>query len=288
MLAYSVDADTIYAVPTEIGDAEAAAASLCGALGDCAAKDRQALAERIRKGTYFAYVRRQVSPDQAARVAGAQLEGIGFMKESQRFYPNTDLAAHVLGYVGVDNVGLAGIEATYDTLIHGRAGTVLVSDRRPRHAFSRVERPPTAGATLELTIDEYLQHIAERELRAGVEWAGASGGSAIVMDPHTGEILALANAPDFNPERVSRRPRRARRNRAIQDLYEPGSTFKIVTASPALERSGRRRRARSSTPAPATSASARASIRGRPQLRRAVVHRRRSSSRATSARSRSG
>jgi len=235
ILAYSVDADTIYAVPSELGDTEAATASLCRALADCDAKDRQAMVERIRKGRYFAYIRRQVWPDQAARVAALNLPGIGFIKESKRTYPNSDLASHVLGYVGVDNVGLSGIEAAYDSLILGRAGTVLVERDARGSAFSRVERPPTAGAALELTIDEYLQHVAERELRDGVKWAGASGGSAIVMDPNTGEILALANAPDFNPNAYRDAREELRRNRAIQDIYEPGSTFKIVTASAAFE-----------------------------------------------------
>ena len=235
ILAYSVDADTIYAVPNEIGDIEATTAALCRALGDCDAKDRQTMTERIRKGRYFAYVRRQVWPDQATRVAALKLDGIGFVKESKRTYPNSDLASHVLGYVGVDNVGLSGIEATYDSFVRGRAGTMLVQTDARRAAFSRVERPPTAGASLELTIDEFLQHVAERELRAGVQWSGASGGSAIVMDPNTGEILAMANAPDFNPNAYRDAREELRRNRAIQDLYEPGSTFKIVTASAAFE-----------------------------------------------------
>ena len=235
VLAYSVDADSIYAVPTEIADATQAAASLCGALGDCSSADRLALGERIRRGRAFVYVRRQVTPDQARRVADLQLEGVGFMKENRRFYPNKELAAHVLGYVGLDNAGLAGVEATYDNLIKGHAGTVLIQTDAKRHAFSRVERPSTTGADLELTIDEYLQHIAERELQAGVEWAGAEGGAAVVMDPYTGEILALANYPTFNPNVYRSFGDDNRRNRAIQDLYEPGSTFKIVTASAALE-----------------------------------------------------
>ncbi len=235
VLAYSVDADSIYAVPTEIADADRAAAALCAALADCSSADRQSLAERIRRGRAFAYVRRQVTPDQARRVADLQLEGVGFMKENRRFYPNKELAAHLLGYVGLDNNGLAGIEATYDNLIKGHAGTVLIQTDAKRHAFSRVERPSTRGADLELTIDEYLQHIAERELQAGVERAGAEGGCAIVMDPRSGEILALANFPTFNPNAYRSFDDQQRRNRAIQDLYEPGSTFKIVTASAALE-----------------------------------------------------
>jgi len=235
VFAYSVDADSIYSVPTEIADPAKAASSLCGALGDCTFADRQALAERIRRGRAFVYVRRQVTPDQARRVAALELEGVGFMKENRRFYPNKELAAHLLGYVGVDNNGLAGVEATYDNLIKGHAGTVLIQTDAKRQAFSRVERPSTTGADIELTIDQYLQHIAERELQAGVEYAGAEGGSAIVMEPTTGEILALASYPTFNPNAYRNFRDEARRNRAIQDLYEPGSTFKIVTASAALE-----------------------------------------------------
>ena len=235
VLAYSVEADSIYAVPTEISDPGAAAAALCGALADCGEKERQTLAERIRRGRAFAYVRRQVSPDEARRVAALDLEGIGFMKENRRFYPNKELAAHVLGYVGIDNTGLHGLEAAYDTLIKGRPGTVLIQTDARRRAFSRVERPPTTGATLELTIDQYLQHIVERELRAGVEENDAAGGTAVVMDPRTGEILALANWPSFNPNAYREAPPEAQRNRAVQDIYEPGSTFKIVTASAAFE-----------------------------------------------------
>jgi cell division protein FtsI (penicillin-binding protein 3) len=235
ILARSVDADTIYAVPTELGDPDQAAASLCRALRDCEEDDRRAIADRIRKGKHFAYVRRQVSPDQARRVADLQMEGIGFIRENQRRYPNRELASHLLGYVGVDNVGLGGIEGTYDSLIRGKAGTILVQTDARRHAFSRVERPPTTGASLELTVDQYLQHVAERELRAGVESSGASAGSAVIMDPHTGEILALANFPSFNPNIYRDARPETRRNRAIQDYYEPGSTFKIVTASAAFE-----------------------------------------------------
>jgi cell division protein FtsI (penicillin-binding protein 3) len=235
VLAYSVDAESIYAVPTDIADPEKAVSALCDALDNCNSREREAIADRIRRGRAFAYVRRQVSPDEARRVAALGLDGIGFMKESRRFYPNKELAAHVLGYVGIDNNGLNGLEAAYDTLIKGRPGTVLVQTDARRQAFSRIERPPTAGATLELTIDQYLQHVAERELRAGVVSAGAAGGSVVVMDPQTGEILALANYPAFNPNAYREFGDDDRRNRAVQDLYEPGSTFKIVTAGAALD-----------------------------------------------------
>jgi len=235
VLAYSVDAETVYAVPTEIEDAPAAIAALCRALADCKPDERKTLIERLQRGRHFAYIRRQVSPEQARRVAELKLDGVGFVKESKRFYPNKVLASHLLGYVGTDNGGLSGIESTYDKLIKGKPGTVLIQTDARRHAFSRVERPPTAGASLELTIDQYLQHIVERELHAGATWANAKGASVVVMDPQTGEILALANYPSFNPNAYRDFGDEFRRNRAIQDLYEPGSTFKLVTAGAALE-----------------------------------------------------
>lgn len=141
------------------------------------------------------------------------------------------------GHVGVDNVGLAGIEQTHDARIRGREGTILVETDAHQRPFSRIERPPTAGATLELTIDAHLQHLAERELRAAVEAERADGGTIVMMDPRSGDLLALANYPTFNPNAFGRYQNRpeVRRNRAVQEIYEPGSTFKIVTASAAVE-----------------------------------------------------
>jgi cell division protein FtsI/penicillin-binding protein 2 len=235
VLATSVDADTIYAVPSEVGDAGVTVAKLCAAFGDCTPKERQALSDRLRRGGAFTYVRRQVSPEDKRRVEDLNLDGIGFIKESRRFYPNKELGAHLLGYVGVDNVGLAGLEAAYDSQIRGKSGKLLVQTDARRHAFARFERPPTSGSTVELTIDEYLQHIAERELHQGVMENRAAGGTAIVLNPKTGEILAMANEPTFNPNAYREFDEAEWRNRAVQDLYEPGSTFKVVTASAALE-----------------------------------------------------
>lgn len=235
ILATSVDADTIYAVPTEIADPQGTVTRLCQALGDCTARERETLVERFGQSRAFWYVRRQISAADARRVAALELDGIGFLKESKRFYPKVDLAAHLLGFVGVDNKGLGGIESAYDTEIRGKDGTVLIQADARRQAFSRLEEPPTAGATVELTVDEYVQHIAERELRAGVRASRARGGSVVVMDPSTGEILAMANEPTFNPNLYREASEGARRNRAVQDLYEPGSTFKIITASAAIE-----------------------------------------------------
>jgi len=235
VLATSVDADTIYAVPSEIAEPEATVAKLCQALADCTPKERQTLAERFGRGGAFSYVRRQASPEQKRRVEDLNLNGIGFIKESKRFYPNRELAAHLLGWVGIDNKGLGGLEYTYDPQIRGKPGKLLVQTDARGHAYSRAESPPTAGSTVELTIDEYLQHVAERELALGVAENHAAGGTAIVMNPHTGEILAMANEPTFNPNALRDSDEKERRNRAVQDLYEPGSTFKVVTASAAIE-----------------------------------------------------
>ena len=236
LLAYSVDVDSIYAVPSDITDAKAAVRALCGVLDHCgSASERKELEERLGRQGAFAFVQRFVSPQSAARVAALDLEGIGFMKENRRFYPNKELGGQLLGYVGVDNVGLGGLEAAYDKVIRGRPGTVLVQTDARHRAFSRVERLPTTGATLELTIDEYLQHIVERELAAGVTANKADSGTAVMMDPATGEILAMASYPSFNPNTFRTATGEQRKNRAVTDLYEPGSTFKLVTASAALE-----------------------------------------------------
>ena len=235
VLATSVDADTIYAVPSAIDDEAAVVAKLCDALGDCTKSDRQELVDRLKRQRNFAYIRRQVSAEESKRIKDLNLDGIDFQKESRRYYPNKELAAHLLGFVGLDNKGLGGIESAYDSQIRGKEGKVLFYKDSRQRAFSRFERPPTTGSTIELTIDEYLQHIAEKELHAGVVENHAQSGTAIIMDPHTGEILAMANEPTFNPNEYRDFPESDRRNRAVQDLYEPGSTFKVVTASAAME-----------------------------------------------------
>ncbi len=236
VLAYSVDADTIVADPTEVEHPDIVATRVCAALDHCSSPQRAVMAERLASDSHFAYLARQVSPEEARRVKELDLPGVAFYKESRRYYPKKDLAAHVLGYVGVDNVGLAGLESTFDARIRGREGKMLLqNDARQRAMSSREERLPTAGDGLELTIDEYLQFIADRELRLGVAENRASGGTAVILQPSTGEILALANWPTFNPNAFNASDAIARRNRAVQDLYEPGSTFKIVTASAAIE-----------------------------------------------------
>lgn len=236
-LALSVSAETVYAIPAAIEHPDKTMAILCGALDGCSPADRDALVARVRQNQkkQFLFLKRQIAPEEARRIAALDLEGISLVTESRRFYPNRELAAHVLGYVGVDNRGLGGIEAAYDSKIRGVEGKLLVDTDARRRAFGRIDRPPTTGATVELTIDARLQHVAERELRAAVTARGAAGGTVIIMDPRSGEILALANEPTFNPNTFRDAKPEHRRNRSVQEIYEPGSTFKVVTASAAIE-----------------------------------------------------
>ena len=204
----------------------------------------QAIAKSLAKRSSFAYVARQVTPGRGeARPRARALPGITLLKESRRYYPNSELAAHVVGYVGLDNVGLGGIESAYDSQIRGKAGKILIQTDAKRHAiFSRVERPATAGAGVELTIDQYLQYVAERELRVGVEENRALAGTAIIMDPRTGEILALANWPTFNPNAFAK---------ADEDDAAGTARSRASTSRDRRSRSSPRRRrssSRSSTP----------------------------------------
>lgn len=238
ILAYSVDDRAIIADPSSIADPAGTTKELCAALGDCTRSERRAIVAKLSRNGKYAVVRqaRFVSPEQAQEVADLKLDGITLMSQARRFYPNKDLGAQVIGFARLDNVGLSGIEATYDRDIRGKDGlAVLLRDARRKLLETRVERAPTAGSTLELTLDLYLQYITERELDAGVKANKAKSGSAIIMDPHTGEILALANYPTFNPNAYWEFPADALRDRAVQDFYEPGSTFKVVTASAALQ-----------------------------------------------------
>ena len=235
VLATSADVETIYAVPSEIDDPKSTATAICKALEDCTAEVHASLVDRLSKARPFQYVKRHVTPEEADAVRALKLDGIGFMTESHRFYPNRQLLGPTLGYVGVDNTGLGGLEQSYESVIRGTDGKVVVVTDAKKHVFDRIERPPSAGASIELTIDSVLQHDVERELAVGIAENRAEGGVAIVMDPWTGEILAMASEPDFNPNVYGKVDADIRHNRAVEEIYEPGSTFKTVTASAALE-----------------------------------------------------
>lgn len=239
LLAYSVDAVSLGADPSLIDDPALAVDQLCEALADCTARERRALLDRFaRSDRRWVPVRqaRQVSPDQEARLRALDLRWVALSDESRRYYPGRALAAHVLGFVGAENTGLGGVESRFDDLVVGEPGVANIRrDADQRRLFAEVLKPAETGATLELTIDRRLQYEAEVALREQVSETRAVGGTAIVLQPRTGEILALANYPTFNPNDYQASSEDDRRNRAVQDVYEPGSTFKIITAAAALE-----------------------------------------------------
>src|SRR5262245_35776334 len=233
-LAVSVDADSIYAVPQEVDDPPRTAALLARARVLDAAGRKELLAT-LQKNRAFVWVRRKVDPAIAAGVRDLQLPGIGFLTENRRYYPKRELAAQVLGWVGVDNTGMSGIEYAYDEAIRGKAAKVTVHIDARRRPVGHTEKPSTDGHTVVLTLDESLQFAAERELERAVAETGAVSGTVLVLEPRTGEVLAMANRPGFNPNRFAAYSSARWRNRAVSDAYEPGSVFKIVTAAAALQ-----------------------------------------------------
>jgi penicillin-binding protein 2 len=230
-LAMSIDVDSVFAVPSEISDPELTATLLSKVLK----MDPAEIINRLQGNRNFAFIKRKIDADTANRVRQLNLRGIYFRKEPQRFYPKRELAAQVIGYVGMDDEGLGGLEREFDDDLRGIPGQELISVDARRKWFSRVERPPDPGQNLVLTIDQTIQYIAEKELDQGMEDTKAIAGTVVVENPRTGEILALANRPTFNPNIFGTVPPEALKNRAVSDIYEPGSVFKIVTYSAALD-----------------------------------------------------
>lgn len=238
VLAFSVPASAVVSTPRDIKDKPKAVADVCRALGDCTAAERAKLLASFSTNGIYALVRHAdaVTPLQAENIKKAQIPGVGLTSDTLRYYPKGRLAAHVVGYVGQENNGLGGIEYAYDGAIEGQRGSVRVlHDARGHGMDTDVEEAATSGATVELTLDDRLQYIAERELAAGVAEHHADAGMAVIMNPNTGEILALANVPTFDPNAYGKVAADILRNRALQDAYEPGSTMKIVTISAALQ-----------------------------------------------------
>ena len=232
-LALSVEHESIYAVPQDIADPVFTANQLARTLGLATAARRDLLgALQSRKA--FVWVKRKADIAQARAVKDLQLDGIGFQSETARFYPQKELAAHVIGFVNLDNEGGGGIEYAFDEVIRGRGAKISVPRDARRRPVGHVDKPPTDGHTVVLTLDEAIQHAAETELERAMASTSATAGIAVVMEPRTGEILALANRPTFNPnKRVGGSDRWT--NRAVVYVYEPGSIFKVVTAAAALE-----------------------------------------------------
>jgi cell division protein FtsI (penicillin-binding protein 3) len=233
-LAVSVDAESIYALPPEVQDPPRTAAALARALGLDAAGRRE-LVLTLQRNRGFVWVRRKVTPRAARAVKDLQLPGIGFVTENRRYYPKRELASQVLGYVGLDNTGMSGIEYEFEEQIRGKAAKVTVHLDARRRPVGHTEKPSTEGHTIVLTLDESIQYVTERELERAVHDTGSLSGVAVVMDPRTGEVLALANRPTFNPNSWAAFSSARWRNRAVADAYEPGSIFKIITAAAGLQ-----------------------------------------------------
>src|SRR5271169_3313370 len=229
-LAMSLAVDSIYAVPSEIPNREMASTLLAPIL-DLDAGD---LLGRFKTYKSFCWIKRKVSSEESKRVSGLNLNGVYFQKEMKRIYPKGELAAQVLGYVGMDDKGLAGLEFGLKE-IEGKPGRVLLAEDARRQSYRSSISEGQSGKSVELTLDENLQYIAETALAETVQQWQASGGAVIVQDPNTGEILAMAGSPSFDPNNYAASQPEAREDRAVTWVYEPGSTFKIVTLSAALE-----------------------------------------------------
>jgi cell division protein FtsI (penicillin-binding protein 3) len=230
-LAMSIAVDSAFAVPAEIPDL-AGTLSLITRITQADPRD---LLARCKAARTFCWVARKADAETADRIRAMNLRGIYFQKESKRFYPKRDLAAQVLGYVGMDDEGLSGIERANDEGLRGKPGRMLISMDARRKWFGSVEKQPDPGANVVLTIDEKIQYIAERELEAAMHQTHAESGTVVVENPKTGEILALANRPSFNPNLARDITPQKLKNHAVSDVFEPGSTFKLVTIAAALE-----------------------------------------------------
>lgn len=230
-LAVSIGVDSVFAIPSEIKDPALVARLLAPVLG----LEPTVLEDRLRSDRSFVWVKRKLDAAEADRVRALNLTGISFQREHKRFYPKRELAAHVLGFVGLDENGLAGIEYALDEVIRGRPQRLVITTDGRRRWFARHNQVLSEGASVVLTLDENIQYVAERELAAAVARTRARSGTIIVQDPRSGEILALANYPTFNPNNPTAVPAAWHVNPALSLTYEPGSTFKVVTVSAALE-----------------------------------------------------
>ncbi len=234
VLAESAAAESLFGLPTRMSDSARVATALAPILGEPASE----IARRLDPDKRFVWVKRKLPPRVAQAVQDLHEPTLGFIQESLRLYPNRELAAQVVGFEGLDGKGLSGIEQAWDVHLAGAEGKALVE----RDALGRdvtgapkVLKPSVPGQGVALTLDATLQYIAEKEVDAAWRRTRAKGAMAVMMDPRTGEILAMAIRPTFNPNAFGAATDEERRNRAITDPFEPGSTFKVIMAAGALE-----------------------------------------------------
>ncbi len=238
-LAMTVLVDSVYAVPKEIGDARPQTAAALAKIVHTDPTDsftsQQQILARLTASRNFAWIARKQDAAVIDKVKALNLKGIYIQKEFKRFYPDNKIAAQVLGYVGIDDNGLGGLEQNYDEDLHGTPGHMLTALDARRHVLGSAEREPLPGENLVLTIDENIQFMAEKALDLNMERTHAEYGTVVVQDPHTGQILALAVRPTFNPNDFRHATTNLLKDHAVSDVYEPGSTFKPVTYAAALE-----------------------------------------------------
>ncbi len=241
-LAVTVQVDSVYAVPSELDKNREDAAEMLATIvhtdpTDNFTSEHQMLA-RFNASHGFAWVARRVSPEIASRIKELNIKGVYFQKEFKRFYPNDELAAQVLGYVGTDDSGLGGLELQFDEDMHGVPGHMLTALDAKRHVLGSKVDEPQPGENLVLSIDANIQYMAEQALDAQMAKVKALHGTVVVQDPHTGQILALAISPRFNPNDQKHMDPGVLTNLAVSDVYEPGSTFKLATYAAAIDAAG--------------------------------------------------
>ncbi len=230
----SVSTESIYAVPAQVQDAEKTAAKMAAIL----ALDQEKLTAKLQRRQAFTWIMRKVDIETAAKIKQLNLPGIGFTQEGKRNYLFDNLASHVLGFTGIDSQGLDGVELSFDSYLKGRAGSVVIEYDARGHEIPYAHHryvPPVEGNNIYLSIDLVLQQIVERELDRVIRETQAKAATIIAMDPRSGEILALANRPDYNPNKFADYSPKVWRNIAVSNSYEPGSTFKIITTAAALQ-----------------------------------------------------
>ncbi len=230
-LAMSIQVDSAFVAPSEAPDLANTISLITRITND----DPRVVLADCRAHKTFCWVARKADAEVIERIRALNLQGIHFQKEPKRFYPKRELAAQVLGYVGTDDQGLSGLERQFNQPLQGKPGKLMISVDARKRWFASVEKEPESGNSLVLTIDQNIQYIAERELERGMEETHAIAGTVIVENPHTGEILALTNRPTFNPNIRKEINNDTLKDRAVSDVYEPGSTFKMVTISAGLE-----------------------------------------------------
>jgi cell division protein FtsI/penicillin-binding protein 2 len=231
-LACSSEVKSLYINPSLVGDQTQVAGQLAKVLG----KERQEIVKRLQSAEKeLVVIKRNLSEQEVTQIEGLKLSGVQFIPEMKRFYLNGQTASHILGFVDVDENGLSGIERFYDKQIRGQDGRLVINRDALRRSYSHTLEQSIPGANVRLTIDAMIQHYAEQALAEGIHKSHAKGGTIVMLKPTTGEILALASYPTFDPNKISDSDAQERRNRAIESYFEPGSIFKIVPYAAALE-----------------------------------------------------